>query len=140
MKIFKVPIVHLFLLSVAAFVLAFLYNLGAEDKLSFIFTTETSLLLFTLAIIGMSFMFFGYGTPIAMAFAGLYSGLIFTVDPLLWIASVAISVFVGYMSIRLGVALLHDLQGKETFRESWKPLSILVSVIIIFALFLDLLM
>jgi len=131
MKLYKMPVLYLSILSVAAFVLSFMYNTSSAP-LELFFTAETSLFIFTLAIIGMSFMFFGYGTPIMAFFAGLYAAL--QPDQLVALFATVITMVVGYSSIRMGVSLLHDLQGKKNFRETWKKTSFLLAIVIVFSL------
>jgi len=134
MKLFKVPVVYLTIFSIVIFVISFMYNLSAEVPFELIFTSTTPLLIFTLAIIGIAFLFFGYGTPFMALFAGLYTGLIYSVNFWQAISTIIISFLVGYASIRMGTVLLHDLQGKENFKTVWNNLSFFIAIAIVFSI------
>lgn len=108
----------LFIISVVSFLLGLLvtYTLGEGSLI--VFPKGTPLLIISLVVFTVSFLFFGYLSPMIMFLTGTYAGYLYLVagsaltEPIILSSA---SLLICYSSIRLGDSLLKDMAGRSNF-------------------------
>ena len=104
-----------------------------------IFDQGLQLILVTLIIFGFSFLFFGYGTPVIMFFAGTFFGTMYDLNGLT--TEVGLGVFAallaGFAAIRLGFLLLQDLAEKGNFKKEFSIDAMILVLALLAAIVID---
>jgi len=122
---------------VSGFIGAFIFGIPAW---AIIFPVSISSLLLSAIVFSLSFLFFGFTTPLILFLTGVFLGWLLKMTGVLsaFIIFSSLSVlFMGFASVKMGLALLSDLTEKGNFRESLKISSILILPAILISFITD---
>ncbi len=105
-----------------------------------VFPLSISSLVLTVVVFSLSFLFFGFLSPLVLFLTGVFLGWLFKASGVLsaFIIFSSLSVlFMSFASVKMGLALLSDLAEKGNFRESLKISSVFITAALLISFVID---